>query len=59
MGESQMAIAAYEDRLPETRLPAELPPIIGIKKLAIWIIAATLPWAAIIGTVKLALAAIG
>jgi hypothetical protein len=54
-----MAIAAYEDCLPEPRPPAELEPIIGVRKLAIWIIAAALPWAAIIGTVKLALAAIG
>jgi hypothetical protein len=52
-------IATYENRLPKARPPAELPPIIGLKKLAIWVVAAALPWAAIIGTVKLALTALG
>ncbi len=58
-----MAIAAYEDGLPQARrrsvaAASPSPAVIGAKKLAIWLVAAALPWAVIIGAVRLAVAAL-
>ncbi|MGO8918838.1 MAG: hypothetical protein ACLQJR_23295 [Stellaceae bacterium] len=56
-----MAIAWSEDapRAPQAAQIAYLPPVgIGVKKLAIWIVAASVPWVIIIGTVRLVVAAL-
>lgn len=56
-----MAIALYEDRVSGPQpspAAAPDPAVIGLKKLAVWLIAAALPWVVIIGAVRLAIAAL-
>lgn len=50
-----MALIAHEDRLVQTQSR----PTVDVTKIVIWILAASLPWAAVVFGIKLALAALG
>ncbi len=50
-----MALIAHEDRLVQTQTR----PTVDVTKIVIWILAASLPWAAIAFGVKFVLGAVG